>query len=72
MKWNEEDLVYDREMNGRSLVQELEKDHGVIFDDAGKQYWWDTLDESKKYQVKKYEYCRPFQYPVYSYRIREL
>lgn len=69
----DENLVYNRIIDGKSLVQELiERDHGTIFDDTGKQYWWDTIDESKEYQVQKYEYCRPFQYSVFSYRIKEL
>lgn len=67
-----EDLVYNAEMDGKSLVQEVMRDYGTILDDTGKQYWWDTLDELKRYQVRKYEYCRPFQYSVILYRIKEL
>ena len=68
----EEDLVYDKTMDGESLIKEVLEDRGSIIDNNGKSYWWDTIDSSKRYQVRKYEYCRAFQYPVYSYKIKEL
>ena len=44
-----------------------------IKDEDGKSYWWNTIDKSKKYQVRKYEYDRALQdYSVISYKIKEI
>lgn len=68
-----EDLLFDKILDGESLVKEVLKSHGYISDENGKEYWWDTIDKTKKYQVRKYEYDRALQdYSVISYKIKEL
>ena len=68
-----EELIFDKILDGESLVKEVLKEHGSITDDKGNSYWWNTIDKSKKYQVKKYAYNRALQdYSVISYRIKEL
>ena len=70
-----EELLFDNIMDGESLVKDILRTDGVssIIDNNGKSYWWDTIDETKKYQVRKYEYDRALQdYSVISYRIKEL
>jgi hypothetical protein len=69
------DLLFDKIMDGESLVKDILNTDGVssIMDNNGKSYWWNTIDETKKYQVRKYEYDRALQdYSVISYRINEL
>jgi hypothetical protein len=68
-------LLFDKILDGESLVKDIIKTDGVssITDDNGKSYWWDTIDRTKKYHVKKYEYERALQdYSVISYKIKEL
>ena len=68
-------LLFDKILDGESLVKDIIKTDGVssIIDDNGKSYWWDTIDRTKKYHVKKYEYERALQdYSVISYKIKEL
>ena len=68
-------LLFDKILDGESLVKDIIKTDGVssITDDNGKSYWWDTIDRTKKYNVKKYEYERALQdYSVISYKIKEL
>lgn len=68
-----EELIYSKILDGESLVKEVLKEHGSVTDDKGNSYWWNTIDKSKKYQVKKYEYDRALQdYPVISYKIKEI
>ena len=69
------DLLFDKIMDGELLVKDILNTDGVssIMDNNGKSYWWNTIDETKKYQVRKYEYDRALQdYSVISYRINEL
>ena len=68
-------LLFDKILDGESLVKDIIKTDGVssITDDNGKSYWWDTINEAKKYHVRKYEYERALQdYSVISYKIKEL
>lgn len=68
-----EDLIYDKILDGEDLVKEVMENHGSITDENGKSYWWDTIDKTKKYRVKKYEYERALQdYTVISYKIKEI
>ena len=68
-----EDLVYDKILDGGTLAKEVRKDRGSIIDNKRKSYWPDTIDTTKTYRVKKYEYCRALQYyPVISYEIEEI
>ena len=70
-----EDLLFEKTMDGESLVKDIVKTDGVssIRDNNGKSYWWNTIDKTKKYQVRKYEYDRALQdYSVISYEIKEL
>lgn len=70
-----EELLLDNIMDGESLVKDILNTDGVssIRDNNGKSYWWNTIDKTKKYQVRKYEYDRALQdYSVISYKIKEL
>lgn len=70
-----EELLFDNIMDGESLVKDILNTDGVssIRDNNGKSYWWNTIDKTKKYQVRKYEYDRALQdYSVISYKIKEL
>ena len=70
-----EELLFDKIMNGESLVKDILKTDGVssIRDNNGKSYWWNTIDKTKKYRVRKCEYDRALQdYSVISYEIKEL
>lgn len=68
-----EEMIYNKVLDGESLVKELLKEHGSVTDDKGNSYWWDTINRTKRYQVRKYEYQRALQdYPVISYKIKEL
>ena len=67
------DLVYDKTLDGKALAKEIREVHGSVIDNNGKTYWYNTIDISKKYRVKKYEYWRALQdYPVVSYKIEEI
>lgn len=69
----EENLLFTKTLDGESLVKEVIKDKGHITDENGKEYWWNTIDKTKKYKVKKYEYDRTLQdYSVISYKIKEI
>ena len=69
----QEDLVYDKILDGGTLAKEVREDRGSIIDSNGKSYWPDTIDTTKNYRVKKYEYWRALQYyPVVSYKIEEI
>ena len=66
-------LLFDKILDGESLVKEVMNSPGSITDENGKSYWWDTIDRTKKYHVRKYEYDRALQdYSVISYKIKEL
>lgn len=67
------ELLYDKILDGKTLSEEIFKSGGSAIDENGKSYWWDTIDKTKNYQVKKYEYTR-LLHPdsVISYRIKEL
>lgn len=70
-----EDLLFSGTLDGEALVKDILNTDGVssITDDNGKSYWWNTIDKTKKYQVKKYEYERALQYySVISYKIKEI
>ena len=70
-----EELLFNKTLDGEALVNDILNTDSVssITDDNGKSYWWNTIDKTKKYQVKKYEYERALQpYPVISYKIKEI
>lgn len=70
-----EELLFDNVMDGESLVNDILRTDGVssITDDNGKSYWWNTIDKTRNYRVKKYKYDRALQdYSVISYKIKEL
>ena len=70
-----EELLFDNIMDSESLVKDILNTDGVssITDNNGKSYWWDTIDKTKKYRVRKYEYDRALQdYSVISYKIKEI
>ena len=69
------ELLFNKTLEGEALVKDILNTDGVssITDDNGKSYWWYTIDKTKKYQVKKYEYDRALQdYSVISYKIKEI
>ena len=67
-----EELLYNKTLDGEDLVKELINNPGSVRDKNGKSYWWNTIDITKKYQVKKYEYDRALQdFPVITYKIKE-
>lgn len=70
-----ERLLFDKNMDGESFVKDIlnTEDVSSITDDNGKSYWWNTIDKTKKFRVRKYEYDRALQdYSVISYKIKEL
>lgn len=70
-----EELLFDKTLDGETLIKDILDTDGVssIRDDNGKTYWWNTIDKTKKYNVKKYEYERALQdYSVISYVIKEI
>ena len=69
------ELLYSKTLDGEALVKDILNTDGVssITDENGKSYWWNTIDKTKKYQVRKYEYDRALQdYTVISYKIKEI
>ena len=69
------ELLFSKTMDGESLVKDIINTDGVssITDENGKSYWWNTIDMTKKYKVRKYEYDRALQdYSVISYKIKEI
>jgi hypothetical protein len=69
------ELLFSKTMDGESLVKDILRTDGVssITDENGKSYWWNTIDRTKKYKVRKYEYERALQdYSVISYKIKEI
>jgi len=69
------ELLFTKTLSGESLVKDILNTDGVssIIDENGKRYWWNTIDKSKNYQVRKYKYDRALQnYSVISYNIKEL
>ncbi len=70
-----EELLFSGTLDGEALVKDILNTDGVssIRDNNGKSYWWNTIDKTKKYQVRKYEYDRALQdYSVISYKIKEV
>lgn len=70
-----EELLFSGTLDGEALVKDILNTDGVssITDYNRKSYWWNTIDKTKKYQVKKFEYERALQdYPVISYKIKEI
>lgn len=70
-----EELLFEGILDGESLVRDILNTGSVssIVDDHGKSYWWNTIDKTKKYQVKKYEYDRALQdYSYVYYQIKEV
>ena len=70
-----EELLFSEILDGESLVKDVLNTDSVSFitDYNGKRYWWNTIDKSKNYQVKKYKYDRALQdYSVISYEIKEV
>jgi hypothetical protein len=68
-----EELIFDKMMDGVSLVKDILETHliGSIRDDKGNIYLWYTIDKTKNYQVRKYEYYRALQpYSVTNYEIQ--
>lgn len=69
------EVLFNKTLDGEALVKDILNTDGVssIRDDKGKSYWWNTIDKTKKYQVRKYEYDRALQYySVISYEIKEI
>ena len=69
------ELLFSKTMDGESLVKDIINTDGVssITDENGKSYWWNTIDRTKKYKVRKYKYDRALQdYSVISYKIKEI
>lgn len=67
--------LFNRILDGESLVKDILDTDGVssITDENGKSYWWNTIDRTKTYRVRKYEYDRALQdYSVISYEIKEI
>ena len=67
--------LFNRILDGESLVKDILDTDGVssITDENGKSYWWNTIDRTKTYRVRKYEYERALQdYSVISYKIKEI
>lgn len=67
--------LFNRILDGESLVKDILDTDGVssITDENGKSYWWNTIDRTKTYRVRKYEYDRALQdYSVISYKIKEI
>lgn len=67
--------LFNGTLNGEVLIKDILNTDNVssIIDENGKSYWYDTIDKTKKYRVKKYEYDRALQdYPVISYKIKEI
>jgi hypothetical protein len=70
-----EELLFSGTLDGEALVKDILNTDGVssITDEEGKSYWWNTIDKTKKYQIRKYKYDRALQdYSVISYKIKEL
>ena len=68
-------MLFSETLDGESLVKDILNTGGVssITDYNGKRYWWNTIDKSKTYQVKRYKYDRALQdYSVISYKIKEV
>lgn len=68
-----EELLFNKTLDGETLIKYILNTYGVIsiIDENGKSYWWNTIDKTKKYQVRKYKYCKALQpYPVVSYKIK--
>lgn len=70
-----EELLFSGTLDGEALVKDILNTDGVssITDENGKSYWWNTIDKTKKYQIRKYKYDRALQdYSVISYKIKEV
>lgn len=70
-----EELLFEGILDGESLVRDILNTGSVssIRDNHGKCYWWNTIDKTKKYQVRKYEYDRALQdYSYVYYQIKEV
>ena len=70
-----EELLFSGIIDGEALVKDIlnTDDVSSITDENGKSYWWNTIDKTKKYQIRKYEYDRALQdYSAISYKIKEI
>ena len=69
------ELLFSGILDGESLVKDILNTNDVssIVDEKGKSYYWNTIDRSKKYRVRKYEYDRALQdYSTIYYEIKEV
>lgn len=74
---DEDDLLYERDMDGKSLVKDILSNTGysvdIVNDETHKFYYWDTIDKSKKYHVRVTEYSRlAWDYSKLTYHIKEI
>lgn len=70
-----DELLFSGILDGESLVKDILNTNDVssIVDEKGKSYYWNTIDRSKKYRVRKYEYDRALQdYSTIYYEIKEV
>lgn len=74
---DEDDLLWERDMDGESLVKDILNSSGhpidIIDDETHKKYYWNTIDRSKKYHVRVTEYFGlAWDYSKLNYYIKEI
>lgn len=74
---DEDDLLWERDMDGESLVKDVLNHNGhsidIVDDETHKIYFWNTIDRSKKYHVRVIEYFRlAWDYSKLTYHIKEI
>lgn len=75
---DENNLLYERDMDGESLVKDVLNNGrdcvDIVDDETHEIYYWNTIDRSKKYHVIRVtEYFRlAWDYSKITYHIKEI
>lgn len=74
---DEDDLLYERDMDGETLVKDILSHNGhsvgIIDDETHEIYYWNTINRTKKYHVRVTEYFRlAWDWSKLTYHIKEI
>ena len=74
---NEDNFLWERDMDGESLVKDIFNNGrdfvDIVDDETQAQYYWNTIDKSKNYHVRVTEYSSfSWDYSMITYHIKEI
>lgn len=74
---DEDDLLWERDIDGESLVKDVLNNGrdcvDIVNDETHENYYWNTIDRSKKYHARVTEYSSfSWDYSKITYHIKEI